>query len=51
MLTCLIYRIAATVAMGSQDPRKLLKTGSRDHANRIFVEAYMAGDLVEVYME
>ena len=45
----LFNRAAAVVAMGSHEPRKLMKTGSRDHANRIFVEAYMAGSLIEVY--
>lgn len=57
VLNCLIYvnlsfyRAAAVVAMGSHEPRKLMKTGSRDHANRVFVEAYMTGSLTEVYTE
>lgn len=50
-LFIIIYRAAATAAMGSHDPRKIFKAGSRDHANRLFVEAYMAGVLVEVHME
>ncbi|KAF8230521.1 hypothetical protein L208DRAFT_1378471 [Tricholoma matsutake] len=44
-------RAAASVALGSGGPRRLIKAGSRGEAERAFTQKYMRGDIVKIYTE
>jgi hypothetical protein len=48
LIPLIIPRTAVSAAMGTQGSRRLLRSGSRDQAERAFTEKYMLGEVFEI---